>query len=178
MTVTAQGATSGIPGLVDDQYVVIHPSGTGLEINPGDYVAFSGNYAVAVNTGIAYGKASGLGVAMDRNPTVDGYGRTVVNSALMVATHGIFRVSAAHSGQIPLGALAFPSTTGSAVNAPSGVTGVGARWLTALPVSVSGATAAAPVPGVAQVVGSYPALGLAGTGQMDIRLWPRNADYY
>jgi hypothetical protein len=176
MAVTAQNALSAI--LVrDDLYVTVNVSGTGQEVNPGDYVAFSGQYAIAVNTGVAYWKASGVGIALDRNPVYDWAGRPVTNSALLVATRGIFRVSANFSGQPNLGVLAAPSTTGSGVNAPSGVTGVGAAWNTALPVSVSGGTAVAPVAGVAQVVG-WTNTGPAGTGQLDLRLWSRNADYY
>jgi hypothetical protein len=156
-------------------YVTVHASGVGLEVNPGDWVSFSGQYGIATHDGVAYFKASGVGVALDRNPAYDWAGNQVVNSALLVATRGIFQVSANFSGVPNLGVLAFPDMTGSAVNAPSGVTGLGAIWNTGVPVSVSGATAAAPVKGVAQVIGSngpYP------TGQLSIRVFPRNADYY
>lgn len=176
MAVTAVNVSSGIP-VKDDMYVTVHAGATTLIINPGDYVAFSGQYGVAVDTAEAYWKISGVGIALDRNPAYDWAGREVVNSALLVATRGTFRVSAAFSGQPTLGLVAGPVSTGSAVNAPSGLTGLGATWNTATPVSVSGGTGAAPVPGVAQVVGWYNS-GPAGTGQLDIRLWPRPADYY
>ena len=179
MTVTATNAASGIP-VTDDQYIVMPASGTALIINPGDYVGASGFWIAAMEDAQAYHKASGLGIALTRNPAYDNAGRQVVNSAVVIATHGVFRVSASFSGQVLNGVLAYPVTTGSAVNAPTGLTGVGATWNTANPVSVSGGTAAAAagVLGVAQVLASYPALGLGGTGQMDIRLWPRNADVY
>ena len=176
MTVSAKNAVSGIP-VKDDQYVVGHGGTTANVINPGDYVAFSGSCVVAAPTALSYWKASGVGVALDRNPAYDNAGRTVVNSGVLVAKHGQFRVSAAFSGQPALGVLAAMDTSGSGVNAPSGQTGLGGTWTTASPVTVSGATAAAPVVGVAQVVGWYNS-GPAGTGQLDIQLWPRNADYY
>ena len=177
MSVTANAANSGIP-VTDSQYVVGNASGTGLVINPGDYVAFSGQYVIAVEDALASWKASGIGIALDRNPGVDWAGRQVVNSAVVIATRGVFRVSANFSGRVNLGVLAFPDTTGSAVNAPSGVTGVGSFWSTAAPSTVSGGTAANAGKGVAQVIGSYPELGAGGTGQMDIRLWPRTSDFY
>jgi hypothetical protein len=177
MSVSAQNAASAIP-VSEGRYIAAAASGTATVINPGDYVAFSGQYIVAASTGTAYWKASGLGIAMDRNPAYDNAGRQVINSGVIVSTYGVYRVSANFSGRVNLGVVAFPGTTGSAVNAPSGVTGVGATWGTAAPVSVSGGTAAAPVQGVAQVIGSYPELGLGGTGQLDIRLWPRTSDYY
>jgi len=183
MSVTGKGAISG--AWTDNHYVVVNASGVALEINPGDYVAFSGQHAIAVNTGIASWKVSGGGIALDRNPAYDWAGRQVGKSALLVATRGLFRVSANFSGQPLMGLLAGPVTTGSAVGAPSGVTGVGATWNTATPVAcsslaASGRASANPdptVPAVAQVVGWYNS-GPAGTGQLDISLWPRNADYY
>lgn len=176
MTVSAQGAFSGVP-IADDMYITIHASGTALEINPGDYVSFSAQYGHATHDGVAWFKASGLGIALDRNPAYDWAGRQVVNSALLVQTHGVFHVSANFSGNPLLGVLAYPDMTGSGVNAPSGNTGIGAVWNTGAPVSVSGGTAAAPVKGVAQVV-AWNAQGNGGTGEMDIRVWPRPADYY
>jgi hypothetical protein len=179
MTVSAQVADSAVPVVYDDQYIVGHGSGTAFIVNPGDWLIFSGQYVISSSSAtFAHWKASGAGIALDRNPAYDWAGRQVVNSAIGIATRGLFRVSANFSGLVNLGVLACPNTTGSGVGAPSGVTGVGAMWVTATPVTVSGGTAAAPVPGVAQVIGSYPSLGVAGTGQLDIRLWPRNADYY
>lgn len=178
MAVTAPSITQGIPKFDEVPYTEVNASGTALEVNPGDYVAYSGQYAIAVHDGVAYFKASGIGIALERNPAIDRAGRYVVNSALLVHRGGAtFRVSANFSGQPLLGVLAFPDMTGSGVNAPSGATGLGAVWNTATPVSVSGGTAAAPVKGIAQVVG-WENTGPAGTGQMDVYLWPRNADYY
>lgn len=176
MAITAPNAFSGIPA-ADGQFVALNASGTALIINPGDYVAFSGQYIIATHDGDAFWKASGVGKALERNPARDWAGRQVVNSGLMVARYGKFRVSASFSGQPNLGVLAFPDTTGSAVNHPSGTTGLASTWGTATPVTVSGGTAAAPVEGVAQVVSWYNS-GPGGTGQMDIVLWERNADYY
>lgn len=177
MAVTAQGAASAIPAVSDNMYVTVNPSGAALAINPGDYVAWSGQYAVAVHDGVAYWKASGIGIALDRNPAYDWAGRQIVNSALLVARRGTFIMSASFSGQPALGTLAFPDTTGSGVGAPSGATGVGSTWGTAQPRSVSAGTGGAPVNGVAQVIG-WRNSGPAGTGQLEFALWDRNADYY
>lgn len=174
MAVTVPSANRGTP-MADSRYVVGDASGVALEINPNDYVAHSGKYIIAVHDAVAYWKASGIGIAMDRNPAYDPAGRQVVNSGLLIARRGVFRVSANFSGEPNGGVLAFPDMTGSGVNAPSGATGLGSVWNTAVPVSVSGATAAAPVKAVAQVINWY---GPGPTGQMDIALWDRNADYY
>lgn len=176
MAVTALSINSGIP-VSDGQYVAANASGTALEVNPGDYVSYSGQYIIATNTGVASWKASGLGIAVDRNPKYDEYGNLIVNTALIVARRGVFRVSAHFSGLPLYGTLVAPFTTGSGVNAPTGVTGVGSRWSAVNPVLVSGGTGAAPSLGVAQIIGWYNS-GPAGTGQLDIVLWDRNADYY
>lgn len=178
MTVSAQDVRIAVPMNSDDIYVLGHGSGTALVINPGDYVAFSGNYIVAAEDALTYWKASGIGIALDANPIYDPQGRQIINSAVVVATRGIFRVTANFSGQPNLGVLAFPDATGSAVAVPSGVTGVASRWNTALPGSVSGGTAANVGKGVGQVVKWIGSNAVAGTGQMDIRLWPRNCDFY
>lgn len=177
MTVTAIGAQTAVPEVRDNIYVTVNASGTAFEINPGDYVAWSGQYAVAVNTGIAYWKASGVGIALDRNPVYDWAGRLIVNSAVLVARKGTFIQSANFSGIPLMGTLVAPVTTGSGVGAPSGATGVGSKWNTGTPASVSGATAVAPVAGVGQVV-SWLSNAVAGTGQIEFVLWDRNADYY
>jgi hypothetical protein len=178
MAVSAPDVTHGIPTHHMEPYIEVDASGTALEVNPGDYLARSGQYAIAVHDGVAYWKASGIGVALERNPARDWAGRSIVNTALLVVRGGVtMRVSANFSGQPNLGVLAYPDMTGSGVNAASGATGLGAVWNTATPVTVSGATAAAPVKGVAQVVG-WENSGPAGTGQLDIYIYDRNADYY
>lgn len=178
MAVTAPDAISGQPVVQSNQYVLINAGATTNVINPGDLVMWNGTASAIATTGNhARGKASAVGIALDRNPAKDWAGRDVVNSGLLVARHGIFRVSASFSGVPALGLVAAPDATGSAVNAASGTTGVGATWNTATPVSVSGGTAAAPVFGIGQVINWYNS-GPAGTGQMDIAVWDRNADYY
>jgi len=184
MAVAASAIFASTPAQ-EGMYLSLPASGTAHEINPGDYVSWSGNYIIATHTGVASWKASGVGIACTRNPARDWAGRLVINSAVIVATRGVFRVSANFSGKPLYGVLAGPTTTGSGVNAASGVTGIGSIWNTATPVACSSLAASGrasanpdpPVPGVAQVVGWYNS-GPAGTGQMDIWLWPRNADYY
>lgn len=179
MAVTAPNANSGIPVVVSNQFIIGHASGTALVCNPGDLAIWSGNYVVATAMGAAGAgaKASAAGVFLDRNPAYDWAGRQVINSACLIARHGVFRVSANFSGQPKYGVLAGPDATGSGVNAPSGQTGLGATWQTASPVSVSGGTAAAQVQAIGQVINWFNA-GPAGTGQMDVAVWDRNADYF
>jgi hypothetical protein len=177
MTVSASLAVYNTP-MADDQYVVGNANATTNVINPGDWVILSGSGIAAAEDAQAYFKVSGLGIAMDRNPAVDWAGRSVVNSALVVATRGVFRVSAAFSGEVLNGVLAYPVTTGSAVNAPTGLTGVAATWQTAAPVRISANPTGAPSLGLAQVINSYPELGPAGTGQMDILLRSHLVDYF
>lgn len=180
MAVTAPNAISGIPSVIDDgQFITVPFSGTAHAANPGDLVYWSGNYAQVTAMGAAGGvaKASAAGILMDRNPAYDWAGRQVINSAALVMRFGQLRVSASFSGQPLLGVLAAPVATGSGVNSPSGTTGLGATWNTATPVSVSGGTAAAPVVAIAQVINWFNS-GPAGTGQMDVVIWNRNADYF
>lgn len=178
MAVTAPNALSGNPVVQSNQYILVNAASTANVINPGDWVYWRGTAsALAGSANAAMNKASGIGIALDRNPAYDWAGRPVVNSGLLVARHGIFRVSANFSGIPANGVLAAPDATGSGVNAASGQTGLGATWQTATPVSVSGGTAAAPVFGIGQVINWFNS-GPAGTGQMDVAVWDRNADYY
>lgn len=178
MTVTAFPAAYNTPMVSDDLYVAGNANTTTNIINPGDWVVLSGSGIAAAEDAQAYFKVSGLGIALDRNPATDNAGRSVVNSALIVATRGIFRVSASFSGEVLNGVHAYPVTTGSAVNAPTGLTGVAATWNTGAPRSISANPTGALALGVAQVINSYPELGLAGTGQMDILLRSHLPDYY
>lgn len=178
MTVTAKVGIYSTPKVADDQYVVGNANATTNIINPGDWVVLSGSGIAAAEDAQAWMKPSGLGIAMDRNPATDRAGRSVVNSALLVATRGQFRVSAGFSGKVLNGVLAYPVTTGSAVNAPTGLTGVAATWQTAAPRQISANPTGVPSLGVAQVLASYPELGLAGTGQMDILLRSNLPDYF
>lgn len=178
MTVTAKAGIYGIPKVGDDQYVVGNANATTNIINPGDWVVLSGSGIAAAEDAQAWMKPSGLGIALDRNPAYDNAGRAVVNSALLVATRGVFRVSAAYSGKVLHGVLAHPASTGSAVNAATGLTGVAATWQTAAPRQISANPTGVPSLGVAQVIGTFPELGLAGTGQLDILLRSNLPDYF
>jgi hypothetical protein len=178
MTVTASQAIAGIPMVTDDTYVYGNANAAANVINPGDWVIWSGSGVAAAEDAQAYFKVSGAGIALDRNPVLDRAGRTVVNSALMIATRGLYLVSASFSGRPLLGVLAYPVSTGSGVAVSTGVTGVGATWNTAAPVQISANPTGGPSLGVATLVASYPSSGLAGTGQMLIRLRPVGADWY
>lgn len=150
--------------------------GTG-NINVGDWLAYSGQFVVATNAGhTAYWKASGAGIALESNPVYDPAGRAIPNTALLFGRQGVFRVSAASSGQYNLGLGMYPVSTGSGVNAPTGNTGVGATWQTGAKLLMSGATGAGGS-GVVQVVEWFN-VGNAGTGQVDVLLTPPRPDYY
>ena len=178
MTVTAGNAAYNTPMISDDTYVTGNANATTNIINPGDWVILSGSGIAAAEDAQAYFKVSGLGIALDRNPAYDNAGRAVVNSGLLVSTRGIFRVSASFSGKVLQGVLAYPVSTGSAVNAPTGLTGVAATWNSAAPVQISANPTGGPSLGVAQILRSFPELGLAGTGQMDILLRSHLVDYF
>ena len=178
MTVSAFGMDSGIPAVDDDKYIFVHPSGTGLEINPGDWVAFSGQYGIAAHDGVAYFKASGAGIALDRNPMYDGAGRLMINTAVVIQTRGIFLGSASFSGIPNLGLGVFPDMTGSGIAAPSGATGLQSTWGTAAPSLISANPTGAPNKTVGQLVRVHMAQAVAGTGQLEFRLWPPRADIY
>lgn len=177
MSVTAPSINFGMP-IVDDLYIAVNPSGTAIIVNPGDYMIASGNYWIPTAIGNAAAVSSGLGIALTRNPAYDWAGRQVINSGVIVNTHGVHRVTAGFSGQPKVGVLAYPNATGSGVNAPSGVTGVGATWQTAAPSQISANPTGVPNLGVAQVVAWYGDQAVAGTGQMDVRLFASNARYF
>lgn len=178
MTVTASNATTNIPQVEDDVYVYGNANTTGNIINPGDWVVWSGSGIAAAEDAQAYYKVSGAGIALDKNPAYDRAGRLVVNSALIISTRGVFLVSASFSGRPLLGVHAYPVTTGSGVNSPTGVTGVAATWNTATPIQISANPTGGSPSGVAQVIASYPSSGLAGTGQLLIRLFPVGPSWY
>lgn len=178
MTVSASIATTNVPNTPDDIYVFGNANATTNIINPGDYVAWSGSGIMATEDANAWYKVSGAGIALDRNPAIDNAGRSVVNSALIIQTRGLFLVSASFSGRPLLGVHAYPVTTGSGVNVATGVTGVASTWNTATPIQISANPTGGSPSGVAQVIASYPSSGLAGTGQLLIRLMPPGPSWY
>ena len=171
--------------LYGDEIVPVNASGTANLITQGDWVAFSGAYVVAANSGVAYYKASGLGIALENNPIFDELGRKQINTALPVLTRGIVRVSAAVSAagdgsDFTLGTPVFPATTGSGiypVAGATGATGMGAQWMTAALVSISakiGALTGIPASGVGTLVGMVG----GSTGTLDVKLFPQRSDYF
>lgn len=176
MTVSAKGAISAVPTNYDNTFVTVDPST--LSVFPGDWIAFSGQAGIAVDDSVAYWKASGVGIALEGNPTYDNYGRQVYNSALLVARKGTFFFPASFSGQPNLGVLVFPDVTGSGIANISGASGRAPTWGTANPVSVSGGTGAAPVKGVGVLTSWDGTQAVAGTGMLGFTLWDRNGDYY
>ena len=165
------------PFLYDDSVIPVSASGL-IKINIGDWVVFSANWAIPAHDATIGSPAyvvSAAGIALEPNPTYDSQGAAIHNSGMVLATRGIFRVSAAVTGTaltIPAGSLAYPDTTGSGINGltggATGATGVAASWATAAPVNGSGATGATPS-GVAQVLAHHKG-GDVGSGQLDIRV--------
>ena len=178
MAVTGASAVQGVPAVTDYQFRTGSASGV---INVGDWLAYSGQGVLATNAGDkAYWRASGAGIAMQANPIYDQAGRSISNTALLYATMGIFRVTGAASGAITLGNGVYPVSTGSAVGAPTGLTGVGATWQTGVKLAISGVGSAGSGvggSGVATIVG-LGNLSNAGTGEWDILLMPPRPDYF
>jgi hypothetical protein len=178
MAVTAKDAVAGLPYKTDVS--IITASATGV-INPGDWLMYSGQYVwpsyTALHASSGYFKSSGIGVALESNPVYDQYGNSVQNSALKVLVQGIIRVSASFSGKPALGLAAYPDASGSAVGYPTGMTGVGATWNTAEPLtnSAMSGTANAQHPGVATVIGIANHAN-AGTGELILLLTPPRPD--
>lgn len=132
-------------------------SGTALIITKGDFVAFSGAYVIAVNTGVASYKVSGVGVALGNNPWGDNLNRQQINTAVPILTRGTIRASGAVSSlqdgsDILLGTPMRPITTGSGIVLTTGATGVGAVWDTAALVKISANPTGALASGVATLV--------------------------
>lgn len=166
--------------LHDDAIIPVNASGTANIITKGDYVAFSGVYAVAANTGVAGWKASGIGIALANNPWYDELGVARVNSALPVLVRGVVRVSGTSAvgdgSDVLLGLPVRPTTTSSGIVGQTGATGIGPIWTTAAYVGASGATSV--VPGAAGGVARLVRVVEAGsTGKWDILLMPQRPDF-
>jgi len=148
-----------------------HASGTALEINKGDWVVGSGHYVLARTTANADYRLSGLGIALANNPYFDVLGNKQVQTALPIATQGIFRVSgmSAISASALVGYTVLPNKTGFGMIGQTGATGMAAQWLTAPQhYDASGITARAPS-GVARIVR---VVSVGSTAQWDIQIFP------
>jgi len=171
MATTAQTAQPGVP-FFDDRVIRVSASGLSTA-NAGDWVAASGTYAFAADVGFiatpSY-KVSGLGIAMEYNPTFDPLGRGINNSGFTVLRRGVLRVTAGNSGSartIPIGSFCFPSSTGSGIVGQTGATGVGAIWVTAPPQGISANPTGALASGIGVVI-NHPVGGDSGIGQLDV----------
>jgi len=176
MSVTAISGVPAIPWKSDISIITAQATGT---INAGDWVFYSGHRVLAGYAGLAstaYDKASGAGVALEGSPVYDQFGNTAINTGLRILTQGILRVSGAQSGSGTLGLLAYPTTSGSGVAAPTGVTGVGAVWTAIAPVLIS----SNPTGQAAAARGKIVGVNMAGgqTGQLDILIMPVGLNGY
>ena len=168
-------ALSGVPAIpFKSDISVVTAQATGV-INPGDWLFYSGHRVMAGSSATitGYWKASGAGVAMEGSPVYTQAGRTAINTAIRILTMGIIRASGAQSGSGSLGMLCYPISTGSGVAAPTGVTGIGALWTAAEPLSISANPTGQIAPAVAKIIG----VNMQGgqTAQLDILLLPSPA---
>lgn len=163
--------------LNDDAIIAVNCSGTALTVTKNDYVAFSGIWAIAANTGVAGWKTSGVGIAMGNNPWYDSLGIARANTALPVLVRGIVRVTGSSAvgdgSDILLGLPVKPTTTGSGIVGQTGATGIGPIWITAAFASVSAGTSYVPGAqgGVARLVNVVAG---GSTGKWDIQLMPQS----
>jgi len=159
---------------MEDQIISVSASSTTI-ITRGDWVAYSALWGVAAtdaHIGSPAYKVSGAGVALQNNPRYDDQGVAYNNSALQVATRGVFRFSGTVSGTaatVPMGAHAYPDTSASGIVGQTGATGVGPLWNTAPPQGISANPTGAIASGVGIVVGQ-PVGGDATALQLDIRV--------
>ena len=176
MATTAQNARLN-PYLFDDALIPVSASGIGgVTATIGDWIIASAQWgipAVPATIGSPAFKVSALGVAMENNPTFDPLARAINNSAFLVLTRAVLRVSASASATartIPIGSHVYPASTASGIVLvpPAVATGVGAMWLTAPPQGISANPTGALASGVAQVI-NHPIGGDSGLGQIDIR---------
>ena len=158
--------------MADDSVVYGSASGVG-SANKGDWVAASGYWFHGTNSGFMAAppafKVSGVGIAIDFNPWYDELGVARAQSALAVATRGIFRVTASSgaSAEFPVMTPVYPRTTGSGMLGTSGATGIAAIWGTAPPQGISANPTGALASGVAQIL---KVISDGSTGQWDILL--------
>lgn len=153
-------AIMGNPNLFPDD-TIIYGSGNGtVIITKGDWVQWSGGTLVGLNTQATPAfRLSGVGVALDNNPVYDELGRAINNSALPVLTHGVLRVSGGSAASITgapgLGAAVYPATTASGIVGQTGLTGLGAIWLTAARQQISGNPTGALASGVGKLINIF-----------------------
>lgn len=173
----ATTATNAIlaPILYGDDVVPVSASGVGgVTATRGDWIIASAQWgipATPATIGSPAFKVSALGVALENNPTFDSLGRAINNTAFLVQTRGVMRVTATASGTartIPIGSFAYPGTTSSGIVGQTGATGIGPVWVTAPPQGISANPTGALASGVAQVL-AHPVGGDSAVGQIDVR---------
>lgn len=165
-------APYGLPVTEDILFGVTPVTGN---VNPGDFLVFSGHFAVPTAVAAANAaacRASACGWALESNPVYDSFGNPKQNTAMPYLRMGPQRVSAQHnitaSANVLLGQHVFPSTTGSGVNAPTGLTGVAAQWLTATPTQISANPTGAPALAFGRIIGLAKVGSGSGNSQIDI----------
>ena len=155
--------------LADD--AVVYGSASGVAVTTrGDFVAASSYWVGGANTGWIATPAfrtSGMGIALDNSPFYDELGVARANSAIPIATRGIFRVTAMSgaSAEFPVWTPVVPRTTASGIVGQTGATGIAGIWGTAPMQGISANPTGAVASGVGRIL---KVISDGATGQWDI----------
>lgn len=172
--------TAAFLGFMSDDATVVGSASGVASANRGDWVAASAFWFAGANSGFiaspAY-KASGVGIALDNSPWYDELGVARSQTALAVATRGIFRVtgSSGASGEFPVMSPVYPRTTASGILGQSGATGIAAIWGTAPMQGISANPTGAVASGVGRLL---KVISEGATGQWDVWITPSRPDYF
>lgn len=171
--------------LADDAVIYASASATAAAglISVGDWTLASSYWVLGANSatiGSPAFRTSGMGVALGFNPDIDERGTHRANSALPIATRGIFRVTGTSgaSGEFPMWTPVYPRTTGSGFNpavAATGATGIGSIWGTAPMQGISANPTGALASGVGRLLR---VITDGATGQWDIVIEPAAPGYF
>lgn len=175
-------AGPGVPVFADTMYG--RASAGNTAINVGDFLIASGLTVLPTAlaaAGARAGRASAIGIALEPSTLYDSFGNAKANTALLFARTCVIRVSAYDnvlaSGEYPLACPVYPATTGSAVNSPTGKTGVAAQWATAPHVTISANPTGAGALGIGVIVGMAKLGSGSGNTQIDVLVLPPTPSY-
>ena len=172
--------TAAFLGFMSDDSVIYGSASGGAITTRGDYVAASGYWVGGANTGWIGTPAfatSGMGIALDNNPWYDELGSARSQSALPIATRGIFRVTAMSgaSAEFPVMTPVVPRLTASGIVGQTGATGISGIWGTAPMQGISANPTGAIASGVARLL---KVISDGSTGQWDIWEFPIPPKYF
>ncbi len=162
--------TAAFLGFMADD-AVIYGSASGVAVTTrGDWVGASSYWVGGTNTGWIATPAfrtSGMGIALDNSPVYDSQGNARAQSALAIATRGIFRVTAMSgaSAEFPVWTPVVPRTSASGIVGQTGATGIAGIWGTAPMQGISANPTGAIASGVGRIL---KVISDGSTGQWDI----------